>query len=76
MLNLSRNGGGLLEEAVRLTGLFVGEGGIVAVKDNKGMVKILANGSAEPGKEYNKNNIIEPLPKKIQRRSTWARWLF
>ena len=58
MLNLSRNGGGLLEEAVRLAGLFIGEGGIVAVKDSRGQVKILANGSAEPGKEYGKRDII------------------
>ena len=58
VLNLSRNGGGLLEEAVRLTGLFIGEGGIVAVKDSQGRVKILANGSAAPGKEYEKHTII------------------
>lgn len=57
LLNLSRNGGGLLEEAVRLTGLFIGKGGIVAVKDSKGRVIILANGSAEPVKEYNKRSI-------------------
>jgi len=36
VLNLSRNGGGLLEEAVRLAGLFIGNGGIVAVKDSRG----------------------------------------
>jgi len=58
LLNLSRNGGGLLEEAVRLAGLFIGKGGIVAVKDSQGRVSILANGSAEPGKEYDKHSII------------------
>ncbi|MGD0021888.1 MAG: S41 family peptidase [Smithellaceae bacterium] len=50
VLNLSRNGGGLLEEAVRLAGLFIGNGGIVAVKDRQGDETILANGSAAPGK--------------------------
>jgi carboxyl-terminal processing protease len=57
VLNLSRNGGGLLEEAVRLTGLFIGKGGIVAVKDSRGRVTILANGSAAPGKEGDKRSI-------------------
>ncbi len=59
VLNLSRNGGGLLEEAVRLTGLFVGKGGIVAVKDSRERVTILANGSAAPVKEYDKRDIME-----------------
>jgi carboxyl-terminal processing protease len=58
VLNLSRNGGGLLEEAVRLAGLFIGNGGIVAVKDSRGRVTILANGSAAPYKEGDKQNII------------------
>ncbi len=58
VLNLSRNGGGLLEEAVRLAGLFIGKGGIVATKDGRGQVKILANGSAALGKEGDKRNII------------------
>ncbi len=58
VLNLSRNGGGLLEEAVRLAGLFIGKGGIVAVKDSRGRMTILANGSAAPVKEYEKHRII------------------
>ena len=58
VLNLSRNGGGLLEEAVRLAGLFIGNGGIVAVKNSQGQVTILANGSAAPGKEDNNRNIV------------------
>ncbi len=33
LFDLSRNGGGLLEDAVAISGLFVREGGIVAVKD-------------------------------------------
>jgi carboxyl-terminal processing protease len=57
VLNLSRNGGGLLEEAVRLAGLFIGNGGIVAVKDSQGRETILANGSAVPGKEGDKRSI-------------------
>jgi carboxyl-terminal processing protease len=58
VLNLSRNGGGLLEEAVHLAGLFIGKGGIVAVKDSRGKVTILANGPAAPGNEGDKRNIV------------------
>jgi carboxyl-terminal processing protease len=57
VLNLSRNGGGLLEEAVRLAGLFIGKGGIVAVKDSQGWETILTNGLAAPGKEGDKRSI-------------------
>ena len=57
VLNLSRNGGGLLEEAVRLDGLFIGNGGIVAVKDSQGLETILDNGSAAPGKEGDERRI-------------------
>jgi carboxyl-terminal processing protease len=46
VLDLSRNGGGLLTEAVRLTGLFLGQGGIVATRNSHGQVTILANGAA------------------------------
>ena len=46
VLDLSRNGGGLLTEAVRLAGLFLDKGGVVATKDSHGQVTILANGSA------------------------------
>jgi carboxyl-terminal processing protease len=46
VLDLSRNGGGLLNEAVRIAGLFIGKGGIVATKESRGQVIILANGSA------------------------------
>jgi carboxyl-terminal processing protease len=41
ILDLSRNGGGLLEDAVAISGFFISEGGIVAVKesdDNQGRV--------------------------------------
>jgi len=57
VLNLSRNGGGLLEEAVRLGGLFIGNGGIVAVRDSRGRVTILANGLAASGDENDKLSI-------------------
>ena len=57
VLNLSRNGGGLLEEAVRLSGLFLGNGGVVAVKNSRGRVKILANGLAASGDENDKLSI-------------------
>ena len=58
VLNLSRNGGGLLDEAVRLAGLFIGKGGVVATKDSRGRVTILSNGSAGPEKEDDKLNYI------------------
>ena len=45
VLDLSRNGGGLLNEAVRLTGLFIGAGKIVAIRDSREKVMILSNGS-------------------------------
>jgi carboxyl-terminal processing protease len=58
VLNLSRNGGGLLNEAVRLAGLFIDKGGIVATKNSREQVTILANGSAAPGARGNKRKII------------------
>jgi carboxyl-terminal processing protease len=58
VLNLTRNGGGLLWEAVRLAGLFIGRGGIVATKDSRGQVTVLANGSAAPGAEGDKRKSI------------------
>jgi carboxyl-terminal processing protease len=58
VLDLSRNGGGLLKEAVRLTGLFLGKGGIVATKDSHEQVTILANGSAPSRTKGDKRNVI------------------
>ena len=48
VLDLSRNGGGLLGEAVRIAGLFIGRGGIVATRESNGRVTILAVGSGAP----------------------------
>ena len=36
LLDLSRNGGGLLEDAVAISGFFIREGGVVAVKESDG----------------------------------------
>ena len=41
VLDLRRNGGGSLQEALALTGLFVGDGPVVQVKDNAGNVSVL-----------------------------------
>ena len=35
ILDLTKNGGGLLDEAVRITGLFIRKGGVVAVKHSR-----------------------------------------
>ena len=35
VLDLSRNGGGLLDDAVKITGFFIREGGVVAVRDTE-----------------------------------------
>lgn len=39
ILDLRRNGGGSLQEAINLTGLFTGEGPVVQVKDSEGRVQ-------------------------------------
>ncbi len=41
VLNLARNGGGLLEDAVRISGLFVREGGVVATQNSRKRVEVL-----------------------------------
>ena len=58
VLDLSRNGGGLLTDAVRIAGLFIGKGGIVATRDSLGQVTILANDSAVPRTEDDKIKVI------------------
>ena len=41
LLDLSRNGGGLLDDAVRISGFFVREGGIVAVQSSEERTRVL-----------------------------------
>lgn len=41
LLDLSRNGGGLLEDAVRISGFFIREGGVVAVKEGEDERRVL-----------------------------------
>jgi carboxyl-terminal processing protease len=41
VLDLSRNGGGLLEEAVRISGLFIKKGGVVGTLDSRGKMEVL-----------------------------------
>ncbi len=43
LLNLSRNGGGLLEEAVKISGLFLAKANVVATKDTRARVEILTD---------------------------------
>lgn len=43
VLDLSKNGGGYLEDAVRISGLFLRTGAVVATKDTAGDVDILAD---------------------------------
>ncbi len=43
VLDLSRNGGGLLQDAVRIAGLFIKRGGVVATQDGKKNREILAD---------------------------------
>ena len=58
VLDLSRNGGGLLKEAVRLAGLFLDGGGIVAIKDSRDQVTIFANGSAASETESDQRKVL------------------
>ncbi len=46
VLDLSKNGGGYLEDAVRISGLFLREGAIVATKDTGGEVSVLRDDDA------------------------------
>lgn len=47
VLDLRRNGGGILEEAIELTGLFVREGPVVQVKNQQGLSRILSDESSK-----------------------------
>jgi len=41
VLNLARNGGGLLDEAVKISGFFIARGSVVATKDTESRVQVL-----------------------------------
>ena len=43
VLDLSKNGGGLLDEAVRISGLFINTGNVVATRSFNGEVELLAD---------------------------------
>lgn len=43
VLNLSHNGGGLLDDAVKMSGLFIKKGGIVATQNTRKKVEVLAD---------------------------------
>ncbi|MEI7527622.1 MAG: carboxy terminal-processing peptidase [Elusimicrobiota bacterium] len=48
ILDLRNNGGGSLEEAIAMTGLFLGGGPVVQVRDARGNVRVLSAPEAEP----------------------------
>ena len=47
VLDLSRNGGGLLDQAVQIGGLFIKKGGVVATKSTDGRVEVLEDQDPE-----------------------------
>ncbi|OIO01027.1 MAG: hypothetical protein AUJ51_09315 [Elusimicrobia bacterium CG1_02_56_21] len=47
ILDLRGNGGGSLEEAVNMTGLFIGDGPVVQVRDSRGGIRVLRAAGAE-----------------------------
>jgi len=65
ILDLRKNGGGLLDEAVNLTGLFIDQGPVVQVRDGKGTV--IQRTDDRPGVQYN-----GPLLVMVGRRSASA----
>ncbi len=43
LLDLSRNGGGLLEHAVKISGFFIRKGEVVGVQNNRGQLSVLSD---------------------------------
>ncbi len=56
VLNLARNGGGLLEDAVRISGLFIKEGAIVATLNSRKDVNILRD--RDPATQFSKPLVV------------------
>jgi len=56
VLNLARNGGGLLEDAVRISGLFIKEGAIVATLNSRKDVNILRD--RDPTTQFTKPLVV------------------
>ncbi len=48
VIDLRRNGGGSLEEAINLTGLFIGPGPVVQVKDASGKIAVSSDNEPTP----------------------------
>ena len=48
VIDLRYNGGGALKEAIEVSGLFIGEGPVVQVKDQKGKPKIYRDDESKP----------------------------
>ena len=65
ILNLSRNGGGRLNHAVRIAGLFLDKGGVVATKDGQNNITILANGISSGHYREDKRKLLS-FPKEDQ----------
>ena len=65
ILNLSRNGGGRLNDAVRIAGLFLDKGGVVATKDGQNNITILANGISSGHYREDKRKLLS-FPKEDQ----------
>jgi carboxyl-terminal processing protease len=47
LFNLARNGGGLLDEAVRISGLFIKKGNVVGTRNSRGDVEMLSDDDEE-----------------------------
>ncbi len=60
VLDLSKNGGGLLAEAVRISGLFLKEGAIVATRSSDGDVEVLAD--EDDSTQYNGPMVVLTSP--------------
>ncbi|HEY8025907.1 MAG TPA: carboxy terminal-processing peptidase [Burkholderiaceae bacterium] len=69
LIDLRNNGGGSLDEAVRLTGLFIGNGPVLQVRDAHGEIKLLKAEAGEAAWDG-------PLGVLINRRSASASEIF